>query len=133
MLGILFFACNNGELTAFPSQITWGEIDFTSSMPEEGYDAQNIALNNTGTSILELTLQYYDDTYLCLDGLEAGMQTLGKLEPEHQYSLLIGVCNYEEDRGERDTEISGTISVTHTGANSPVEIPWSFTPVLLLE
>lgn len=133
MLGILFFACNNGELTAFPSQIAWGEIDFASSMPDEGYDARTIALNNTGTSNLELTLQQYDDTYLCLDGLEAGTQSLGTLEPEQQYSLLIGVCNYEEDQGERDTEISGMISVTHTGANSPLEIPWSFTPILNLE
>jgi len=102
-------------------------------MPEEGYDAQNIALNNTGTTVLDITLQSYDDIYLCLDGLEPGTQSLGSLEPEQTYSLLIGACNYEEQNGERDTELTGSISITHTGINSPLEIPWSFTPILILD
>ena len=133
MLGIILIACNNGELTAFPSSIQWGDIDFASTMPDEGYDATTIALNNTGTADIELTLQEYDDEHLCIDGLSPGTQELGILEPEQKYSLLIGVCNYASDEGERDTEIEGVISITHTGANSPVDISWTFTPVLNLD
>ena len=132
MLGIFFIACGGGELTAFPSQIQWGDVDFQSSMPEDGYDARDITLTNTGTSNIELSLESYDDVHICLKGLDEP-QPLGMLEPEQTYSLLIGACGYQPDQGERDNEQTGTITITHSGANSPVEINWSFTPVLVIE
>ena len=133
MLGIFFIGCASGELTAFPSQITWGDVDFQSSMPETGYDTKNIILTNTGTTNIELSLEVYDDVHICLDGLDASSQSLGSLEPEQSYSLLVGACGYQPDQGERDKEITGSITISHTGANSPTEIAWSFTPVLIIE
>ena len=132
MLGIFFIACGGGELTAFPSQIQWGDVDFQSSMPEDGYDAQNIMLTNTGTANIELSLDDYDDIHICLKGLD-GAQELGMLEADTTYSLLVGACGYQPEKGERDTEQTGVISITHSGANSPVTIPWSFTPVLVIQ
>jgi hypothetical protein len=133
MLGFLFIACGGGELTVFPSQISWDEVDFQSSMPDEGYDARDISLTNTGTQNIELSLEAYDDIYLCLEGLDSGTQNLGILEPEQNYSLLVGVCGYQPDQGERDTEITGTLTITHNGNNDSIQIPWSFTPVLIIE
>ena len=121
-----------GELTAFPSQIQWGDVDFQSSMPEDGYDARDITLTNTGTSNIELSLESYDDVHICLKGLD-GPQSLGMLEPEQTYSLLVGACGYQPDQGERDNEQTGVVSITHSGSNSPVDILWSFTPVLVIE
>ena len=132
MLGIFFIACGGGELTAFPSQIQWGDVDFQSSMPEDRYDARDITLTNTGTSNVELSLESYDDVHICLKGLDDA-QSLGMLEPEQTYSLLVGACGYQPDQGERDNEQTGVITITHSGANSPLEILWSFTPVLVIE
>lgn len=132
MLGILFIACGGGELTAFPSQIQWGDVDFQSTMPDDGYDTRDVILTNTGTATIELSLESYDDIHICLKGLDDA-QSLGVLEPEQSYSLLVGACGYQPDQGERDNEQSGIISVTHSGANSPVNIRWSFTPVLIIE
>lgn len=132
MLGIFFIACGGGELTAFPSQIQWGDVDFQSSMPEDGYDTRDITLTNTGTSNIELSLDDYDDIHICLKGLDKA-QDLGMLEPEQTYSVLVGACGYQPDQGERDNEQTGVISITHSGVNSPIEIPWSFTPVLVIE
>jgi hypothetical protein len=102
-------------------------------MPDEGYDARDISLTNTGTQNIELSLEAYDDIYLCLEGLDSGTQNLGILEPEQNYSLLVGVCGYQPDQGERDTEITGTLTITHNGNNDSIQIPWSFTPVLIIE
>jgi len=132
MLGIFFIACGGGELTAFPSQILWGNVDFQSSMPEDGYDVRDITLTNTGTSTIELSIENFDDIHICLKGLD-GAQSLGILEAEQSYSLLVGACGYQPDQGERDNEQTGVISITHSGANSPVEINWSFTPVLVID
>ena len=132
MLGILFIACAGGELTAFPSQIQWGDVDFQSAMPDDGYDARDITLTNTGSSNIELSLENYNDVHICLQGLD-GPQSLGTLEPEQSYSLLVGACGYLPEEGERDNEQSGMVSIKHSGDNSPVEILWSFTPILIIE
>jgi hypothetical protein len=133
MLAIILFACNSGELTAFPSNISWGDIDFRNNPPEEGFDAQNIALTNTGTQNIDIELGLFDNIHLCLTGLDGTPQSLGTLEPDQTYNLLVGVCDYIEEEGERDTEISGTIEIVHTGVESPEVITWSFTPVFIIE
>ena len=133
MFGILIFACNSGELTAFPSSLNWGEIDFQSTLPDNGYDSKTVGLNNTGESSLNLTLESFEEDYLCIEGFDKGMQELGLLKADQSYSLIVGVCNYFPEEGERDTEIQGNIIITHNGKNSPLEIPWSFTPVLIID
>ena len=133
MLGFILFACNQGELTAFPSTISWGEIDFRENPPEEGFDARNISLTNTGSQTIDIELSGFDNVHLCAMGLDGEPQSLGKLEVDQSYDLQVGVCDYIEEDGERDTEITGTIAIAHSGANTPVEITWSFTPVFIIE
>ena len=133
MLGLFFIACNSGELTAFPSNLDWGEVDFREVPPEGGFAQEDISLTNTGTQNIDISLRGFDDKHLCLTGLEGKAQDLGTLEPEQSYALRVGVCDYIEEDGERDTLISGQIEITHTGANSPVYINWSFTPVIVID
>ena len=133
MLGFFFIACNSGELTAFPSTLDWGDIDFREVPPEGGFAQQDISLTNTGTQNIDISLSVFNDVYLCLTGLDGKPQELGTLEPEQSYSLRVGVCDYIEENGERDTLISGQIEITHSGKNSPVSIDWSFTPVIVIE
>ena len=133
MLGFILFACGAGELTAFPSNISWGEIDFRQSPPEGGFAQQDIVLTNTGTKAIDIELRVFDSVHLCLTGLDGNPQSLGTLEVEQSYSLLVGVCDYIEEEGERDQELSGQIEIGHTGIDSPEVIDWSFTPVFIIE
>ena len=133
MFGFIFLACNGGELKAFPSSISWGEIDFRPAMSEEGYAPQNIDLNNTGKGEIDINLQYCDSDHLCMQGFDSAPESLGALEEEQTYTLVVSVCNYIEEEGERDQEITGQIEISHSGNNSPVQIDWSFTPVFILE
>ena len=133
MLGFILFACGSRELTAFPSNIDWGEVDFRENPPEGGFYQQNIALTNTGTKPIEIELSVFDSVHLCLTGLDGSPQSLGVLEAEQTYNLLVGVCNYVEEEGERDQELSGQIEIRHEGDDSPEIITWSFTPVFIIE
>ena len=51
---------------------------------------------------------------------------LGELEPDNEFILTIGVCNYNEEGG-RDIMVEGNIEVGYD--NETLDIPWSFTPV----
>ena len=133
MFGYIFLACNGGELKAFPSSITWGEVDFRPAMPEEGYAPQSIDLNNTGTGSVEISLQYFDSDHLCMQGFESSPAALGALEEEQTYTLVVSVCNYIEEEGERDQELTGQLETSHSGKDSPLQIDWSFTPVFILD
>ena len=133
MFVYLFLACNSGELKAFPSSIEWGEVDFRPAMPDGGYSPQTIDLNNTGTGTVELILQDFDADHLCMQGFGSTPENLGELEEGQTYTLVTGVCNYIEEQGERDTEITGQIEIQHSGQNSPLFIEWSFTPIFILE
>ena len=133
MFGFIFLACNGAELKAFPSSIAWGEVDFRPAMPEEGYDPQSIQLNNTGTGVIEISLQSFDADHICLQGFDSAPEDLGALEEEQTYTLVVSACNYIEEEGERDQEITGTIQISHSGKESPLQIDWSFTPVFILE
>lgn len=130
------------ELKPFPSTISWGEIDFGEAMPDSGYSPQTIDLNNTGEkeisdiSIDKLDLNINHDCpgsqtckRLCLQGFDDSPAALGALAPDESYGFVISVCDYIEETGERDEEITGQIEISHSGSNSPVTINWSFTPV----
>ena len=133
MFGLFLLACNGGELKAFPSSLSWGEVDFRQSMPEDGYNPQALDINNTGKGPVDLELKYYDDEHLCLQGFSSYPESLGTLEEGESYNLVVGVCNYIEEEGERGQEITGEIEISHSGNNSPTLISWSFTPVFILE
>ena len=150
MIFSLFFGllgCGSDvELKAFPSSISWGEIDFGSVLPEVGHSPQSIDLNNTGEE--EITDISIDQLYLninhtcpgnqtcnrlCLQGFDSTPAELGSLAPDGSYRFVVAVCDYIEETGERDEEISGQIQISHSGTNSPLTIDWSFTPVFQVD
>ena len=134
------------ELKAFPSSISWGEIDFGEALPEAGYAPQTIDLNNTSEqeisdiSISKLDLNINHDCpgnqtckRLCLQGFDGTSADLGSLAADTSYSFVVSVCDYIEETGERDEEITGQIEILHSGSNSPLTVNWSFTPVFQIE
>ena len=133
MLAWLILGCSGseGELTALPSSLNWGEVDFHSEMPEGGYGAQDLSLANTGEGDLELELSGFDFDLLCLQGFTESPASLGRLGPGQTYSLVVGVCNYVPENG-MGNQLDGTITVTHTGEGGELAVPWSFTPVRLI-
>lgn len=134
MLAVLLFACgSSGELSVFPSNLNFGEVDFQSEMPEEGYGALTVSLKNIGTEDIEITVDHIDFDHLCLQGFDVAPIELGRLTPEQSYTLKIGVCDYSREDGERDSLISDYIAIEHDGRNSPAQIQWSFTPVEIID
>lgn len=129
MLSFLIIACSSPEITPFPSTIDFGEVNFRETLPPEGYQVQDLQLKNTGTISAHLSLSTADDQRLCFDGIETIPSQLSVLEPEATYTLRVGVCDYIEENGERDSELSGLLSFEVDGAPGP-EVPWSFIPVL---
>ena len=130
MLAWLILGCSNGggELTALPSTLDWGEVDFHSAMPEDGYGAQDMFLANTGDEDVELELSGFDFGLLCLQGFTEAPASLGRLGPGQTYSLVVGVCNYVPENG-MGSQVDGSITVTHTGEGGELSVPRSFTPV----
>jgi len=131
------------ELTALPSSITWGEIDFIDTVPENGFSPQLIKLSNTGEEeITSISIDRLDGNInqtcppsmecnrLCVQGYENTPIDLGSLEPGDNSTFFVAVCEYVVETGERDDEVSGKIEISHSGTNSPTTIKWSFTPVL---
>ena len=132
MFGLLFIGCASPEITPFPSSLKFGEVDFQQTMPDEGYMATELEITNTGDSELTLELTVFDFEHLCLEGYNNVPATLSSLSPDSKYTLLVSVCDYIEERGERDDLLTGDISIEY-GASEALKIPWSFTPVLNIE
>ena len=129
MFSLLIFACSTPEITAFPSSINFGEVNFRETLPPEGYAVQDLQLKNTGTIETTLSLVEADELRLCFDGIEAIPSKLSELEPEATFTLRVGVCDYIEENAERDSELSGALYFDLDGQHI-LEVPWSFTPVL---
>lgn len=129
LAALLVVGCGNkGSLEADPAEIAWGEIDFQQEMPEGGYTVQTVSLISAGEDAVEPTIVAFDFDHLCLEGFEDVPATIPALEPGDVYVLNIGVCGYDPAAGERDSVVSGEIGIEHTGGDSPLVIPWSFTP-----
>ena len=129
MFGVLFIACTVPEVTPFPSKLEFGEVDFQQSMPEEGYQATELEITNTGEKEVTLEVISFDFEHLCLEGYTSVPATLSSLSASSKFTLLVSVCDYIEEAGERDDLLTGNIVIDYGGEES-LQIPWSFTPVL---
>ena len=130
MLGLLFFACTGSlEITPFPSKLDFGEINFHETMPSDGYSAMEVDLTNTGEKEASLEVLAFDFEHLCLQGYTNAPASLSTLSPDSKFTLLVSVCDYIEEAGERDDLLSGSIEIDY-GGDSLLSIPWSFTPIL---
>ena len=150
MLAYLLIACAEpSELSAMPSSIDWGNINFTESMPEEGYSAETITLTNTGEKDIEEIIiedlqedfqvsgeagvcpPNEDCNHLCLQGFDTTPASLlqGSLPAGETFNAVVSVCNYIEQTGERDDELTGKIKISFSDSDKPIYIDWSFTPI----
>ena len=129
MFTVLFFACSQPEVTPFPSKLEFGEVDFQAPMPEEGYQAMALDITNTGEKDVSLEILSFDFERLCLEGYTSVPASLSDLSPDSKFTLLISVCDYIEEAGERDDLLEGMIDIDY-GGSDVLQIPWSFTPVL---
>jgi len=134
MLVWLLFGCGaNGELTSFPASIDWGEINFREEQDQDkGYDSRSIALTNTGETPLKVSITGVDLDLLRLEGFtDTSLQLpidLGNLNPGNSFTIFLGVWDYIHENG-TGSVTSGSISVTHSGEESPLQVPWTFIPV----
>jgi len=130
MLGLLLFACsNNLEVTPFPSSLNFGEVNFHETMPDEGYQSMEVDITNTGEKEVSLEVVSFDFERLCLQGYTSVPASLSSLSPDSKFTLLVSVCDYIEEAGERDDLLEGSIEIEY-GGEASLSIPWSFTPIL---
>ncbi len=134
MLSLLaLFACGEGDLAVEPVSLAWGDVDFqttacTDCLCDEGCEPRELALTNAGDADIKVDLPLGVDTHLCPFGYDgAKALDLGTLEPDATFVLTLSVCAYEP--GERDTQVSGTIDVETDGADTVIQVPFTFTPI----
>ena len=126
MILLAMIGCKESTLTALPAEIVWGDVDVSQSAPSDGYNPQSVVVRNTGEKTVKAEIQSFDFELLCLSGSTELPVELGELEPDNEFILTIGVCNYNEEGG-RDIMVEGNIEVGYD--NETLDIPWSFTPV----
>ena len=129
MFAVLLIACTTPEVTPFPSKLEFGEVDFQQPMPDEGYHAAELEITNTGDKEVSLEVIGFDFEHLCLEGYTSVPATLSSLSESSKFTLLVSVCDYIEEAGERDDLLTGDIVIDY-GGEETLQIPWSFTPVL---
>lgn len=125
-----------GPIEASPASLDFGVVDFQGPPlncdPDDGGCAPiSLDLTNVSEATISLSApQGYDGERLCVDGFEAdGPLSFGDLAPGSTYRVTVSVCGYAA--GERDTEVSGSLSFGADGETA-LTVPWSFTPVRAL-
>lgn len=117
------------DFTISPNPVTFGEVDFAVEMPEEGYAPIATTLTNNGTYDVTLTLEAFDEDHLCVQGYphDTLPGAMGLVAPGSSYVLNIAVCGYLP--GERDAEVSTSVTVGTDADPATLTIPVTFTPV----
>ena len=123
-------AADMADFTISPDPVEFGDVDFSVETPEEGYAPIAVTMYNNGLSDVTLGLADFNPDYLCVvgysyDGLPG---TMGVVAPASSYVLNLAVCGYLP--GERDTEVSTSVTVSTDSTPSTLSIPVTFTPVL---
>ncbi|MEC7948621.1 MAG: hypothetical protein VX265_13735 [Myxococcota bacterium] len=129
--GTLSIGCKAGDptsLSASPTAVAWGEIDFQQDMPVEGYDEQAIMLTNESSEEVVVEVLDLDLEHLCSPGIPETPLEIGTLGPGQTLGFFVSVCDYSRERGERDTELRGAMAFG-SSAGGRAEVTWSFTPV----
>ena len=132
--GAMTAACKAGDpdsLTASPTDIEWGEVDFQQEMPTTGYDEQTINLTNESDEDVTVEIIELDLDHLCSPGIPSTPFEVGTLRPGQTLGVFVSVCDYRREDGERDSEQTGTV-VFSSSAGGEAAVGWSFTPVEIL-
>jgi hypothetical protein len=126
---VLVIACKESTLNALPTEVSWGEIDFIQTPPDEGFEVQNITIKNTGETTVSAEIVSFNFDFLCLSGFTTTPADIGELEPDSEFILSVGVCGYAVEEGTGNLT-TGSIDVDYD--KETLSIPWSFTPVLTI-
>ena len=129
---VLLLGCTKIDFEYSPQVIDWGEINFYDDMPENGYEEQNIVFRNIGKKQISLNVSGFNKEYFCVVGeTEDDFVNITELESNQIFEISVSVCNYIEENGERDTEISGTFQIFDQNKKQDIgSIEWSFTPII---
>ena len=129
---VLLLGCTKTEFEYSPQVIDWGEINFYDDMPDNGYEEQNIMFQNNGEKQISLNVSGFNKEYFCVIGqTENDFVNIEVLNPNQIFEISVAICNYIEENGERDTEISGTFQIFDSNKDTNVgSIDWSFTPII---
>lgn len=133
-LFLFLVACGpRGDVTLTPDRIDFGEVDFQQIRPDGGYAQTEIAVRNTGVVDLDLEIRGVDEEHVILSAVFVSETplTLTPLSPDGRVTLQLGVWDYLP--GERDTLVEGEFVVDSSDLPEPVYVPWSFTPVRVIE
>lgn len=130
-LSVFLVGCSKGEVSPSPASLVWGEVNFQDARPADGYEPQELSLQNTGKKALDLQVEGFDEFHLSLGAhlIAESPPTLPTLEPGSAVVITVAVWDYDIDAGERDSEVSGAFQVSAGALREPVSIPWTFTPV----
>lgn len=117
------------EIAISPTPVAFGEVDFAVEMPHEGYSPIPTSLTNNGTKDVLLALADWDVDYVCVQGYshDALPGTMATVAPGSTYVLNIAICGYLP--GERDTEVSTSVTISTDTEPASFPIPVTFTPV----
>jgi len=127
----LFGCGDGGELVVTPNPLAFGEVDFNLPMPDEGYHITEIFLQNDTKNELNITIQQLDDDHLLLGAplISESPPSLGPLAPGSFQTVTLAIWNYSIEGGERDSLVTGTLSLHANELKNPATLDWSFTPV----
>jgi hypothetical protein len=128
MFGLIFIACSSPEISFSTESLDFGTIDFSIEMPDGGYNPLELKITNQGAKEVDISIIDFDTSHLCLAGFESFPVELDPLPSESYSSLMVSVCDYIEENGERDDLIEGILQIEYDKLSS--SIPWSFTPTL---
>ena len=133
-LCVFLAACGpQGDLTLTPERVDFGDVDFQQIRPDGGYSQTEIAVRNSGTVDLDLEIRGVDAEHVVLSAVFVSENplTLTPLSPDGRVTLQLGVWDYLP--GERDTLVEGEFVIDSDDLADPVYVPWSFTPVRVIE
>jgi hypothetical protein len=128
VFGLIYIACSAPEISFSVETLDFGTIVFSTDMPNGGYNPLELKITNEGTKDVDISITDFDTAHLCLAGFESFPIELDPISSDSSYSLMVSVCDYIEEDGERDDLLEGAIQIEYGKLSR--SIPWSFTPTL---
>lgn len=120
-------ACG-GELLVSPPSLDFGTVDVQGELPDTGYGALQLTINNATGKPQDLSLHGFDTERFVLGALTVSDSppTLDTLDDGNQLVITVGVRSYET--GERDTEVIGSFDIDGADLSEAITVDWTYTP-----
>ncbi|HNC95769.1 MAG TPA: hypothetical protein PKY30_23120 [Myxococcota bacterium] len=95
------------ELEFSPDPLDFGEVPYTSDMPEGGFAQKELSITNIGEEEFNLSLAAHDEAWFCVEGIPDTNEVteLGLLNPGSTYLLQVGICDHAPGTFDSDQEL----------------------------